>query len=91
MKHVISNENIERLDEVSQEASQWRVSHDSVSYAVTVVRYFRTGGETVFGGYFKCISFPESGGDACGDFYPDESEALNDLLRRVAAYSPRRD
>ncbi len=91
MKHTISNENIESLDEVSQEASHWRVSHDSVSYAVTVVRYFRTDGETVYGGFFKCTSNPGYGGDACGDFYSDESEALNDLLRRVASYSPRRD
>ena len=89
MKHIISNDNIEGLDEVSQEVSHWSVSHDSVSYTVTVVRYFRIDGDTVYGGFFKCVNYP--GGDACGDFYPDESEALNDLLRRVASYSPNRD
>jgi hypothetical protein len=86
MKHTISNDNIGSFDEISQEASHWQVTLDSVSYTVTVLRYFRKDGEIVYGGGFKCDSQPELGGDACSDFFPDESQALNDLLRIVMSF-----
>lgn len=89
MNQLISNDNIQRLDEITQEAGRWEVSNQSRSFTVTLLRYFREDGKVEYGGYFKCTSLKAPESDACGDFYPNESDALNDLLCRVAEFTPR--
>ena len=85
--HSITDLNISRLDEIRQAVGTWNVANDSRSFTVTVAKYFRPSGAVEFGGYFECTS-PCGGGDACGDFFHTQDEALDDLLRRVAEFIP---
>lgn len=82
--HSISNENISRLDEISQEVGTWKVSSEERRFEVTVIAYFRENQKVEYGGCCRSVGEIEVVSDACGDFFKTQDEALNDLLRRVA-------
>jgi len=83
--HNISNENINRVDEISQEVDSWKIINNGLSYLVIVLRYFRQDGSVEYGGYYKPTSSDECG-NATGDFYTTPDEALNDLIFRIASH-----
>jgi len=86
--HQLSNQVIQSIDEISQVCARWEVSNNSHNFEIVVKEYYKLGGEVVYGGYYKCLSSPEYGGDACGDEHKTESEALGDLVLRIAAFNP---
>jgi len=81
--HSISDANLSRFDEITQEVGTWKVLREGRHFEVTVIAYFRENQKVEYGGSCSSIDgAPLS--DGCGDFFETKEGALNELLRRLA-------